>query len=363
MKWTVPKHEDRSIYNKAGKILVAKDVPAEAEDFAAAAEIVADWRASHRYPLHAITMSLRGRVRKFDKGALVVQRSKRLASIIPKLQRMRLTQIQDIGGCRAIVRNLDRLYDVHGAYMKLAAKKDKRRPYLDGEPDDYIKFPKKDGYRGIHYVFRYRSEQKDFECFNEMKIEIQLRTRAQHSWATALEIVDLFTGQKLKSDIDANKADPDWKRFFALMASAIAVEEDCPLVPGTPAEHKELFTELAQVTKRLDAVTKLSAYGAAVAHMGQKKPRKGGEFLVVLNADTRELMVRLYEGRSVRKIDAEYLELEKKHLNQPHMQVLQVKAKSLEDFQRGYPNYNLDTSAFVLRVNAALATAEFRPKG
>src|SRR5260370_40020626 len=102
MKWIVPTHADRAVYNKAGKALITPGI--SPEQFEAASDIVGNWRASHRYPLHAITMSLRARVRRFDKGALVVQRSKRLASIMPKLQRMRLTQIQDIGGCRAVVK-------------------------------------------------------------------------------------------------------------------------------------------------------------------------------------------------------------------------------------------------------------------
>jgi hypothetical protein len=354
MRWPTPAYADRTVYNKAGKSIVNGEGPLR--EFEEALEIIGNWRASHQYPLHAIAMGLRVRARRFDKDALIVQRSKRLASILPKLLRMRLTQIQDIGGCRAVMNNLSRLEAVHKAYMKLAAKTDKRRPYLDGDPDDYIASPKRDGYRGIHYVYRYRSEQKEFECFNEMKIEIQLRTRAQHSWATALEIVDMFTGQKLKSDIEANQADPDWKRFFALTSSVIAVKEGCPPVPETPAEYPALLLELAQVTQRLDAVTKLEDYGRAVFHMGQAPIRKGGEYLVTLNSVDRVLQIKLYEGKTVRQIDDDYLAKERAFLNRPNMQVLQVKAKSLEDFRRGYPNYALDTSAFVKTLKDALAS-------
>ncbi|MBU6438396.1 MAG: hypothetical protein KGQ77_12790, partial [Betaproteobacteria bacterium] len=62
-------------------------------------------------------------------------------------------------------------------------------------------------------------------AFNNQKIEVQLRTRLQHAWATAVEIVDAFTGQALKSGLKLNSGDPKWRRFFALMSSVIAIRE------------------------------------------------------------------------------------------------------------------------------------------
>ena len=61
--------------------------------------------------------------------------------------------------------------------------------------DNYIKHPKFDGYRSIHIVGVFQNNDKD-----DRKIEFQLRTRLQHSWATTLEIIDIFTQQNLKSD-------------------------------------------------------------------------------------------------------------------------------------------------------------------
>lgn len=46
------------------------------------------------------------------------------------------------------------------------------------------------------------------------KIELQIRTRVQHSWATALEIVDLFTQQSIKT----NMGNKDWSDFFLYLS-------------------------------------------------------------------------------------------------------------------------------------------------
>ena len=60
----------------------------------------------HAFPLNTITMDLRQKVKRVRPGANVVQRLKRARSMLAKLQKeasMRLTQMQDIGGCRAVV--------------------------------------------------------------------------------------------------------------------------------------------------------------------------------------------------------------------------------------------------------------------
>jgi hypothetical protein len=347
MNWVAPAYDSKTTYNRAGKVLLDANATEEARRDAFTK--VGNWRAAHRYPLHATMMTLRVRAHRWDAQSIVVQRLKRLPSILPKLTWMRLTQIQDIGGCRAVVRDLSRLNQLHGTYMA------RSRAAMEGEPDNYVAHPKTDGYRGVHYVFRYASDRPRFECFNGLKVEVQLRTRAQHSWATALEIVDMFTGQQLKTDIDKNEADPRWKRFFQLMGTAIALEEDCPIVPQTPDNPAELAAELRTVCQALDAVVTLEAFGAAVQHITSNSARKGGSYIVTLDTQKRLLRTSTYRGRQLRRIDDDYLALETKHLNDEHIQVVQVDADSLDQLKRAYPNYDLDTAKFVERVNVAMS--------
>jgi hypothetical protein len=79
--------------------------------------------------------------------------------------------------------------------------------------------------------------------YDGRQIEVQIRTWLQHSWATAVEAVGLFLGQDLK----AGRGDPQWLRFFKLMAAEFAAAEGCAL----PADVPDRPGRLAQI-KTLD---------------------------------------------------------------------------------------------------------------
>lgn len=138
-------------------------------------ELLAAFRAEFNVPLTKVVMGLRSAVGASNAPVIVGQRLKRQPRIIAKLVRfpeMRLTRMQDIGGCRAI------LPDV-GAAAAVRARILRQKSELVDE-DDYIATPKASGYRGIHLIVR-----RDGTL-----IEIQLRTTWQQAWATLVEDLD-----------------------------------------------------------------------------------------------------------------------------------------------------------------------------
>ena len=209
--------------NDAGVTLV--DPSASPRNKSRARAFVHNWRASHSFPLSALQMNLRHAVAGFGDAALVAQRLKRMSSIEAKLRRshhMQLARMHDIGGCRAVLPSTD---DV------LAVVRQSRA----AEAFDYPTSPRESGYRGVHLVYRYRTKSDAHAAYSGMRIEIQLRSRLHHAWATAVETVGTFSGQALKSS-DGNEA---WLRFFALMATELACTEGLPLSPARrPIEER-----------------------------------------------------------------------------------------------------------------------------
>ena len=80
--------------------------PVSQVDLGAASLLVADYRESFSGPLNSITMGVRSMVKSEHAPVVVSQRLKRLATIVDKLARhdhMKVTRMQDIGGCRALL--------------------------------------------------------------------------------------------------------------------------------------------------------------------------------------------------------------------------------------------------------------------
>lgn len=164
MAWVIPNYSKGEV-DKACAALLSRS--ATDEDY----QVVENWRSAHNYPLKIFQADLHRRANRVYQQAIVAQRIKRLASVVEKLKRfrtMRLSAVQEIGGCRAVVHNvrqvnqLAKRYEEHPAVtQELVGKK------------DYMRAPKPDGYRGIHLIYKYTGRKS---AYLGLKIEIQLRT-------------------------------------------------------------------------------------------------------------------------------------------------------------------------------------------
>jgi Region found in RelA / SpoT proteins len=349
MLWVAPQYE-RAQVNNAGRVRVNPNATADARE--AVLSIINNWRSSHSFPLNSFQMTLRHRTHKLDGGALIAQRLKRLPAIEAKLRRfptMKLSSMQDIGGCRAVVRTVSRAEQLALLYKQSKSKNPTGRHEFVSE-DNYIATPKADGYRGIHLVYRYHSEARRHRPYNGLKIEIQLRSRLQHIWATAVETVGTFTGQALKSDVGEKK----WLRFFSLMGTVMAMRENRPPVPDTHTNEKDLVAELRKLCQELRVARTLEAWRSAVTLPVTADP-KAYFFLLHLDADAKRLHIAEFKLGELLKAQEAYAAVEKAAELQPDTQAVLVSVEELSLLRRAYPNYFLDTRAFLNEVRRATA--------
>jgi putative GTP pyrophosphokinase len=209
---------------KAGKLLRRRRLggpPLSPEDYAKAMAALHEWRARHSYPLQKATMGLRQRVAgEHCDTRWVSQRLKRKPTIIDKLAReptMQLTTMQDIAGCRVVLDSVDEVRRVEKRWRK------KSGPVI--RVDDYITEPKLSGYRGVHLIVTYDGFQ----------VEVQLRTRLQHYWGTAIEDVGPVIGADLKS----GQGPPEVLKFFQNLGGFLA-EAEAPVAGVTKASYDAL---------------------------------------------------------------------------------------------------------------------------
>jgi hypothetical protein len=347
MGWTVPQY-DRKEVDQAGKILIADSSSLGVFELDNALAVINNWRSSHSFPLNTFQNNLRRHAKAIDSRSLIAQRIKRISSIELKLHlipSLKLSQMQDIGGCRAIVHSVHKVRELLQTYEDIGFK------HKLLKMDNYIDDPKGSGYRSIHLIYRYYSDRN--ETYNGLKIEMQLRSTLQHAWATAVETVGTFIRQALKSSV----GEKDWLRFFALMGTAIAFREKTQPVPDTPIDKKELITELKDYSQRLEVVRRLKTYGAALKSI--EKPAIGGGtehfFLLHLDPSANQVTVYGYKLHELEEATKQYLQIEKSIASQHGAEAVLVSVESLEALRRAYPNYFLDTGVFIEALNKALS--------
>lgn len=336
MKYTSVPNESKTQINKAGKVIVTTN--ANSNEYRNSQELANRWRACHAYPINTFQATLRTKLKPFKGNPIVAQRLKRMPTVIDKLKRhpnMQLTTMQDIGGIRAILEDVE---DVNKLVEKYVLNKNFPHEFI--EKYDYIDKPRNDdGYRSVHLVYKYKNKANP--DFDGLRVEIQIRTKLQHIWATAVETMGTFLGQALKS----RQGDQDWLDFFTLVSSAFAYIEGCNPIPRFEHLNKEdTFLEVAKLEQRLRAIDKMKSFSKVIASI---EGNKGHTYhLITLNSLEHTVSVKSYDRESFEIAVAEYNEIENEAALGRKVEPVLVSAGPMETLKKAYPNLFLDISEF-----------------
>lgn len=345
-EWTEPRFERKDV-DRAGRLL--RDTGSlSIEELNWAFEVMDNWRASHAFPLNTVQVGLRRRARAIDGSALVVQRLKRVQSILRKLERqptMRLSQMQDLGGCRAIVRSVNAARRLKDTYLKA------RDSGNVAGTKDYIQEPRPSGYRGIHVIYRYRGGRVDSPAsFDGHMVEVQIRSPLQHAWATAVETVGTLLGEALK----ASEGSGEWLDLLGDISSLFAHAEGTPPVPGAPSKTV-LIRQIRAEARRLRMAERLRRFRDALAVIGRTRAKASRYFLLNLNPAGESLAITSFSEGEIELATDEYLKLEREAMTSGGSDIVLVWADSIESLSRAYPNYFVDTEFFLMKVRELTA--------
>jgi len=340
---------------RAGEDLINSNIKEDNKKFSFAMDVLSFWRFSHEEALEVAFTKLQTVALQQDKNAIFAKRLKRHASIVFKLKRfssMKLKNIQDIGGCRCIVTDQKKLIKI--------ARDLKKMPEFRGTKGrikykDYIKKPKEDGYRGYHLMGSFSASDGDNKT-----IEIQLRTKLQHYWATALEIVDLFTGQALKS----NQGDDKWQQFFFDVGEQFAVMESIHLFSSMPQNNQ--FTNyvdslnksqsrilscdsVKHCCSKLDVIKKLDAFAGSLKVIDSEiiQNPNSGYVLLKININQKTVSSEFFKKEDNKLAETKYIEAEKEFAEKNGTVVALVSTTAVGGIKEAYPNYFADSSEFL----------------
>lgn len=294
-------------------------------------KIAHQWRDAHMLPLMKVRKELTRQVHTIEKAAITAARLKRMDSIRRKLRRpFTLYQIQDIAGCRAILRSMKEVDRLVKFYRDGGS-----RHSIQSE-DNYILEPKIDGYRSHHLILKFNGTE-EYEAFNRRSVEIQIRTRLQHAWATAVESVGLIRQENIKG----GEGDNDWRRFFELMSSEIAYQENQAPPASASLPREEIHREVRSISKKIKAVSTLKTFSRAINFTEKYSKTYAKYFILQFDYDTRSVYVEpFYEYKTGSE---KYIEQEK---NNKRRNTVFVEVSKVNDLKKAFPNYFLDVSAF-----------------
>jgi putative GTP pyrophosphokinase len=270
--------------------------------------------------------------------SIVVQRIKRLESIILKLQRhptMELSEMQDIGGVRVILPDMDAL-DIFTENLFHRSKVIKLK-----KTKNYILEPKSDGYRSVHYLLELKNKRLDIAPFENLIVELQVRTMLQHCWATGVEIAGIINNKHYKT----GDWDTDWGQFFLLLSEYFSgIENKLKLETNLLLELKKFIAGL-NIIERLEVVS----LSFRVLEAQLKFADKEKLLLLVTDFEIHQITISIEddEESALKKLEILENRFSLKKSGQLKGQALLVKGADIKNLKKAYPNYYMDTRMLI----------------
>ncbi len=348
---------------RAGVSLASDELVHDDDSFQKTMDILTYWRDSHIQSLNNAHKLLNTFIHKVDKNVFVAKRLKRFDSIKKKLQRfeqMQLKNMQDIGGIRVVATTLEHVDSI----FKILAQESCF--YNNGQFikfDNYIDQPKDDGYRCLHIVGRFNNNDGD-----ERKIEFQLRTKLQHSWATSLEIVDIFTGQNLKG----NSGFLNYQTFFKSVSEQFQVMENLQgfkdddkeaflkqylnSVVSSPAVIKQCYmiTEFLNRKIGTNSIENQLKYYCETAKKINIDLSSGaysdGYVLIQLDTSTQKISYEFFPKAIHSEASLKYIYYEKLFSKEEKLIVTLLSTDAVGGLKQAYPNYFADSEFFLAHI-------------
>lgn len=342
-----PPPNSRNAIRRAG-IAISEGRETEAD-----LDILDQWRAAHGYALNTFQANLRQRIQRQNLAVEFVQRLKRRNTVIDKLRRpgpdggsliRDLAGMHDLAGCRLI---FDNVADLRAFRAQLHQGFGEHKLRNDVGKYDYIDHPKVTGYRGIHDVYAHhpRSHRRGDEGnspWHGLRVEIQFRTKAQNSWATAVEIADLIDRERTKFEFGGGN-----RGLFFRIASEIIARRHENLERSFNGESTDdLRRKLDDLERELNILGRLSALKG---YDGDVKLARHNVLNIVhddANANGFRLEISTFRSPGQALAAANIAESDSRSIN-----AVYVRSDNPHQLRAAYKNYFSDPTNFVDLLN------------
>lgn len=317
--------------NQAGQRLINKESKVSQKE---ANLILQQFRFIHQHPMSLFRHMIERKLKKHKINTSPVQRLKRIPSIIKKLKiqkNMNLSRMQDIGGLRVVVDSMQEVDLIRNEIKKVERHGSFKFTFANEK--NYVKNPPESGYRSIHMVYKYN---KDIPIERQCRVEIQIRTKLQHSWSTAVEVLGTYLNQPLKQSLGNEEYLDIFKDISRLFVGL---------------ENKKVdYNLVKQVQKNIKSVKlfdKLQNFNIVSQHFSVSDNIQGQ--YVLLKMDFRRKIVKIAQYGKVKfeQANEDYLQMELDNFDDKAVEVVLLSIRDIEKLKQSYPNYFMDTTDFI----------------
>lgn len=290
-----------------------------------------EYRQTFQQPLSRVFSFVLSAARKLDRQCIVTYRIKRIDTIIEKLRRfkknengkMTLSRMWDIAGCRCILSapGDEKIYQLRDIILNEFGDCCK--------VNDRIARPQASGYRSLHVYVKDKQTQKP--------IEIQIRNKSHHNWATLVEIVDLLYGSQNKEQGEKGQLG----RFLYLFSKA------------KDLSSKE-FSEMLTIERRMKVFEKMSRVLTGnylnIRQQWMQQQQLGCYYVITANKKESEIL----SFPTFEKAESAYYE---KYLANSDCNIVltHIQNPEFEQISMAYSNYILAVHAFFDDYRSLLA--------
>lgn len=313
----------RTEYNKLGDRIRLKVNDLSKDDL----DMLQDLRVSYKDDLATIYNTITDLTRKIDKCSISTYRVKRIESIISKLQRtpqMELGRMADIAGCRCIMESNEKVYLLYNQINEVLHIK---------KVNDYIKYPKAEGYRSLHLIVTINKQTNN-------QIEIQIRCKADHNWATLVETTDLLFNTKIK-ETGENGELVEFHRLLSL-------EEELDI------NAKKRLIKIADNHNYFDILSSVYHKNYMTVR-GKWNNVRGSKRSYYLISTDNEGNADIFSYSKFIEAEKAYFEKYKNNENNENIVLTCLQNATFEDISLAYSNYFLTYNALFLKCYAIVA--------
>jgi putative GTP pyrophosphokinase len=165
-----------------------------------------------------------------------------------------------------------------------------------------------------------------------------------------------FLGLALKS----GQGERPWREFFEVSSAALAHVEGTAPVPGYEnLSRKEVFTRVAKAENDLHVLRKLQGFSIAADKITTERGT-GSYHLIVLDSTARTVSIKPFPVSQLQQANVEYAKIEERTQRGEQIEAVLVSAGPVDALKKAYPNFFLDTHAFVTQIGRVITRASTR---